>query len=99
VLNTEKEYLKPVHTWNNHSMKINDLFISPTSGRVVSASADQSCKFWDLYSEQPFATQNFVFQSAPTRCILDHAESNLYVGLINGIILRVSIKRVVRKNK
>ena len=44
ILNTEKEYLKPVFTWNNHSMRINDLYVSPTSDRVVSASADQTCK-------------------------------------------------------
>lgn len=44
VITTEKEYLKPVHTWNSHSMRVNDLFVSKTSQRVVSVSADQTCK-------------------------------------------------------
>lgn len=44
VLTTEREYLKPYLTWSSHSMKINDLFVSPTTDRVVSISADQSCK-------------------------------------------------------
>lgn len=96
VLNMEKEYLKPVHSWNNHSMRVNDLYISQTSGRVVSASADQTCKFWDLNSEKPFATQSVLFQSAPQRCVLDHSESNLYVGLVNGQIFKISIKKVVQ---
>ncbi len=44
MLNLEKEYLRPAFTWNSHSMKINDLFVSSTSDRVISASADQTCK-------------------------------------------------------
>jgi WD40 repeat protein len=91
----EREYLKPYLVWSSHSMKINDLYVSPTSDRVVSISADQSCKFWSLTNEQPFPTQNILFQSAATCCLFDHLETNLYVGLSNGILLVVSIKTIV----
>lgn len=91
----EKEYLKPVYTWNNHSMKINDLYVSSTSHRVVSASSDQTCKLWDLRSEDSKSTETLLFQSAPNRCVFDNSESNLYVGLINGNILCIPIKSIV----
>ncbi|CAF0779170.1 unnamed protein product [Brachionus calyciflorus] len=97
VLTIEKEYLKPVQTWNNHSMRINDLFISPTSDRVVSASADQTCKFWNLDSDKPFSMDTVLFKTAPSRCILDNMETNLYVGLTNGLILRIPIKSIVNE--
>ena len=96
MLNTEKEHLKPTHAWSSHSMKINDLYISPTSDRVVSASADHTCRVWDLNADKPFPTQSLLLQVAPNRCILDNAESNLYVGLVNGVILRISIKKIVQ---
>jgi WD40 repeat protein len=48
-----------------------------------------------LYNEKPFATQNLLFQAAPNRCVLDHTECYLYVGLINGVILRISLKKAV----
>lgn len=44
VLTTEREYLKPAFTWNAHSMRINDLYISHVTDRVVSVSSDQTCK-------------------------------------------------------
>jgi WD40 repeat protein len=37
-----------------------------------------------------------LFQAAPNRCVLDHSEAYLYVGLVNGLILRISIKRTVQ---
>lgn len=77
-------------------MRVNDLFVSKTSNRVVSVSSDQTCKVWDLNNEKPFALNSVLFQATPTRCILDHSESNLYVGLVNGLILRISIKQVVQ---
>ena len=42
--NEKDEFLKPVCTWNNHSMKINDIFVAKTSDRIVTASSDQTCK-------------------------------------------------------
>ena len=49
VLTTEREYLKPAFTWNAHSMKINDMFVSQISDRVVSVSSDQTCKVGVLH--------------------------------------------------
>jgi len=48
VLTTEREYLKPHLVWSSHSMKTNDFYVSPISDRVVSISADQSCKVSQL---------------------------------------------------
>jgi pre-rRNA-processing protein IPI3 len=95
VLTTEREYLKPAFTWNAHSMRINDLYISPVSDRVVSVSSDQTCKIWNFTSESCMPSQNLLFQSAPTSCVFDHLESNLYVGLVNGTILGISIKTIL----
>lgn len=44
VLTKDGQFLKPVFAWEGHSMKINDLYLSPTSDLVVSASADSTCK-------------------------------------------------------
>jgi hypothetical protein len=44
VVKFENKYLKPVFTWNGHSMKITDIHVSATSDLVVSTSADLSCK-------------------------------------------------------
>ena len=101
-------------------MKINDIYVSPTSDRIISASADETCKviqrfflfenneyssrlivfififlFWNLNSETSSNTLNIIFQAAPNRCILDNLEANLYVGLVNGLILCVPIKSVL----
>jgi len=95
VLTTEREYLKPAFTWNAHSMKINDMFVSQISDRVVSVSSDQTCKVWSFANESSAPTQNLLFQAAPTSCIFDHLETNLYVGLVNGVILAISIKTIL----
>lgn len=98
VLTTEREYLKPHLVWSSHSMKTNDLYVSPISDRVVSISADQSCKFWNLANEIPFPTQNLLFQSTPICCLFDHLETNLYVGLANGGLLAISIKTILHES-
>jgi len=36
--------MKPFFTWDSHSLKINDIYVSQTSDRIISASADQTCK-------------------------------------------------------
>lgn len=97
VLNTEREFLKPVFTWNAHSMRINDLYVSHVSDRVVSVSSDQTCKIWSFGNESSLPTQNLLFQAAPTSCVLDNLESNLYVGLANGTILGISIKTILHE--
>lgn len=94
LLNREVEFLKPTSTWNSHSMKINDLFVSETSDRVVSASADQTCKFWNLYSDKPFPTETILFDAIPTTCMLDHMELTFFAGLANGTIFSMPIKSV-----
>lgn len=95
VLNTEREYLKPSFTWSAHSMRINNLFVSHLSDRIVSVSSDQTCKIWSFGSESSAPTQNLLFQAAPTSCCFDNLESNLYVGLVNGTILGISIKTIL----
>lgn len=95
VLNTEREYLKPTFTWSAHSMRINDLFVSHVSDRVVSVSSDQTCKLWSFANESSSPTQNLLFQAAPTSCTFDNLEANLYVGLVNGTILGISIKTIL----
>jgi WD40 repeat protein len=95
LLGPEKEYIKPAFTWDNHSMKINDIYVSHLSERVISASADQTCKFWNLNTETLGNTHNIIFQVAPNRCILDNLETNLYVGLVNGCILCIPIKSIL----
>jgi hypothetical protein len=93
-------------------MKIYDLFVSSTSDRVISASADQTCKvwyldflikifnnnflfkFWSLLEEDSFPTDTILLESAPSRCLLDNLEEYLYLGMVNGDIIRLSIKKV-----
>lgn len=95
LLTSEKESLKPKHVWNSHTMGVNDLFVSLTSDRVVSVSDDQTCKFWSINSESKSPSTTITFQSVAVRCILDHLESTLYVGLMNGVILGLEIKSIL----
>lgn len=95
VLNTEREYLNPTLTWSAHSLRINDLFVSGFSNRVASVSADETCKVWDLSSDSENPAQNLIFQAAPSSCTFDNLESNLYVGLVNGTILGISLKTIL----
>lgn len=97
VLTTEREYLKPAFVWNAHSMRINDLFVSYVSDRVLSVSSDQTLKVWNLNSELSTPTQNLLFQAAPVCCTFDNVEANLYVGLVNGTILGISIKTLLHE--
>lgn len=97
VLNTDREYLKPIFTWNAHSMKINDLYVSNITERVVSVSSDQTCKIWNLSGESSIPSQNFLFQAVPTSCVFDNLETYLYVGFVNGTILGISIKTLLHE--
>jgi len=52
-------------------------------------------KIWSFFNESASPCQNLLFQAAPTSCAFDHLESNLYVGLVNGAILGISIKTML----
>ena len=55
---------------------------------------------WNLDSEDGCSSNAILFKTAPNRCILDNLESNVYVGLTNGLIMRIPIKSIVNeKNK
>lgn len=55
-------------------------------------------KFWSLNSDKSTYTMSALFQSVPTKCILDFSEAYLYVGLSNGDIYRILIKNLVENN-
>jgi len=96
ILTKQYDSVEPTFTWNAHSLGINDIFVSKNNHRVLSVSNDQTCKLWNLLSGNLMFS--LVFNSIPTRVLLDNIESNLYISLSNGTILNIGIKSVLQES-
>lgn len=80
-----KSHSSPFFTINQHTLPVTDLHFS--SGRLVTASLDRTCRVWDLYFQpEPRQEVSVVFPSMIVVSLLSPSHQYLYAGAADGKI-------------
>lgn len=91
-LYAKKEEIRPLKTWNNHSLAITDIvcgFGTSNFARVFTSSLDSTVNIWDLSTQTLLTT--FVFPKPITCLVIDSAERIFYAGTNQGEIYSVNL--------
>lgn len=91
-INEEIESVYSKDNFSHHSLPVSDVYVGHGGMRsiVVSVSIDRTCKIHDLASGTLLL--NLVFPEALTSVIMDHLETNVYVGTSEGNIFEFSLQ-------
>lgn len=89
----------PLYSFSDHALPVSDIFIGAGEMRsyLVSVSLDRTCKVYDLSSGNLLL--NIVFADALTAITVDHLETKVYVGSINGAIYEFSLQAPPRQKE
>lgn len=82
----------PLYSFSDHTLPITDIFVGKGGMKALltSVSLDRTCRIYDLASAT--LLMNLVFPEALTSVVVDHIDTKVYVGTIDGHIFEFSLQ-------